>query len=262
VSCSEVGIRCRNWVGCSELTFATELCVLQQIWDSLPKLYCLQRICNLLPNCVSCSEVGIRCWCCIVCSEFPIRCQNWVDCSELTFAIELCVLQWIWGTLPKLYWLQRFFNSLSNCVSCSEVGIRCRSCIVYREFKICCQNWVDCSELTFATELCVLQRIWDSLPKLYWLQWIFNSLPNCVSCNEVGIRCQSCIVCSELEIRCWNWVDSSKLAFGAELCVLQRIWDSLPKLSWLQRINIHCRILCPAANLGFPAAIVLPAANL
>jgi hypothetical protein len=54
---------------------------------------------------------------CIVCSEFVNRCWNWVVCSKLVFPTELCVLQRIWGSLPKLYCMQQICNSLSK-LSC------------------------------------------------------------------------------------------------------------------------------------------------
>jgi hypothetical protein len=44
VLCSEISICCRNWVSCSELVFAVELCIVQRNSDSLPKLSLLQRI--------------------------------------------------------------------------------------------------------------------------------------------------------------------------------------------------------------------------
>jgi hypothetical protein len=63
-------------------------------------------------------------------------------------------------------------------------------------------------------------------------------------------------VAVELELAAAN------LRFAAEMCVWQRIqeslqklsWllricDSLPKLSFLQRISIRCRIVCLAVNL-------------
>jgi len=54
---------------------------------------------------------------CIICSEFVNRCWNWFVCSKLVFTVELCVLQWIWGSLPKLYCMQQICNSLSK-LSC------------------------------------------------------------------------------------------------------------------------------------------------
>jgi hypothetical protein len=65
------------------------------------------------------------------------------------------------------------------------------------------------------------------------------------------------MVCSEFQIRCWNWVVRNELTFGPQLCVLLQIWDSLSKMSWVQRINIRCWIICAAANLGFTAEVVL-----
>jgi len=158
-------------------------CVVRRIWGSLSKLNCQHRICNSLlklscfqhslQNCVVCSEFGIRCRSWIVCSEFVIRCWNWFFYSELTFTVELCVLQRIYNSLPKLSFV--------------------------------------CNKLTFAAKLCVVHQIWDSLPKLYCLQWI---------CNWLQI------------------------------------------LSCLKRINISCRIKCFAANLGFAAEVVLFVAKL
>jgi hypothetical protein len=52
------------------------------------------------------------------------------------------------------------------------------------------------------------------------------------------------VFCSEFVIRCRSWVVCSELAFVAKLCILQRICDSLPKLSCLQWISIRCRIVC------------------
>ena len=119
-----------------------------------------------------------------------LMCWNW-ECM-CVFMLKPCNPVGIW------WYFIMCWNWKCTHVFCSEFVIRCR-------------NWVGCSELTFTAELCVQQRIWDSLPKLYCLQWICNSLP---------------------------------------------------KLSCLQRINIHCRIVCPIANLGFTAEVVLSAANL
>ena len=67
MSCNEFVIRCRNWVVCNELAFTAK---------------------NVFHN------------------KFVIHCRKWVVCSELTFVAELCVLQWIWDSLLKLYCLQ------------------------------------------------------------------------------------------------------------------------------------------------------------
>jgi hypothetical protein len=91
-------------------------------------------------------------------------------------------------------------------VLCSEFVIHSWNCIVSSEIVIRCRNWIVCSELAFAAELCVLQRICDSLPKFSCLQRIHDSL--------------------------------------SKLCCLQQNYDSLPKLSCLQRIIIRCRIVC------------------
>jgi hypothetical protein len=77
-------------------------------------------------------------------------------------------------------------------------------------------------------KMCVVQRNCDLLPKLRQLQ-------------RISIRCRNWVVCSEFVIRCRNWVFCSELVFAAELCVVQRNCDSLPKLCRLQQISIRCR---------------------
>jgi hypothetical protein len=169
--CSEIVIRCRNWLGWSELTFTAELCVLQRIWDSLPKLNCLQWICNSLPKLSWVQRINIHCR--IVCSaanlgfatevelsaaKFVIRCRNWIVWSELTFAAELCVLQRIWDSLVKLYWLQWICDSLLELSSLQRISICCwKTCWLQRS-RIRCQNYSTSSETVFTAELCSLQR--------------------------------------------------------------------------------------------------------
>jgi hypothetical protein len=147
--CSEFKIYCRNWVVCSDSTFAAELCVLQQIWNSLPELSCVQRI-------------NIRCR--IVCSTVNL------------------------GFTPKLNCLQPL-NIHCRIVSCNKFGVHCLSCMVCIKFEIHYQNWVVCSELTFTAELCVFQWIWDSLSKFNCLKWICNSLSKLSCLQRINIRC-------------------------------------------------------------------------
>jgi hypothetical protein len=120
-----------------------------------------------------------------------------------------------------------------------------------------CQNCVGCSELAFAAELCVVQRNFDSLPKLCRLQRINNSLPSGVFCSELAIRCQSGVVYSK---------SLPKLSW------LQRNCDSLPKLSCLLRVSICCRNCGASSETVFAAKLAagsetvllpnwLPAAN-
>ena len=54
---SELVIRYRNGVGCSELTFSAESCVLQRIYDSLSKLCHSKRISIRCP--MMCSEANL-----------------------------------------------------------------------------------------------------------------------------------------------------------------------------------------------------------
>jgi hypothetical protein len=82
----------------------------------------------------------------------------------------------------------------------------------------------------------VSQQSGDSLPKLY--------------CPAVKLR-----FAAEVVLAAAN-------SHSLRNCVVQRIWDLLPKLFCLQRILIRCRIVYPAAKLGFPTEVVLYAANL
>jgi hypothetical protein len=144
---------------------------------------------------------------------------------------------------------------LPNYVSCSEFGIRCRSWIVYKEFVIHCWNLIVCSELMFATELCVLRWIWDSLPK-YKIELFAanNSLQNCVSSNEFRSRCRRWIVYNEFVIRCRNWVIYSELAFAAAK------YHSLPKLCANSEI-VFVAAVCSLQRTSFQSRTVQPAAN-
>jgi hypothetical protein len=63
---------------------------------------------------------------------------------------------------------------------------------------------------------------------------------------------------------CNEFVIAAEIELSAELCVsklycLQRICNSLPKLSCLQRINIRCRFVCSVVTLKFVAEVELSA---
>jgi len=119
----------------------------------------------------------------------------------------------------------------------AEIVTTCEVCVHAR-----CRNWVVCSELAFAVELCVLQRNCDSLPKLCRPQWIgihcriacsavnCDSMPKLSCLQRINIRCRNWVVCSEIVIRCRSCVVCSELTFAAKSCVLQRNYDSLSKL--------------------------------
>ena len=121
------------------------------------------------------------------------------------------------------------------------------NCVFYSEFVIRCWNWIVCSEFAFTAELCVLQRICDSLLKLSYLQ-------------RIRVRCQSCIFYSEIVTRCRNWVVYSELTFIAENV-------------WLQQSSINCRNygtnsetvfaaeLCSLQRTSFCCWIVWPTTN-
>jgi len=100
--------------------------------------------------------------------------------------------------------------------------------------RVHCQNYVVCSELVFLAESVLSAANPRSMLKLCCLQ-------------RTGVHFQKCVVSSKFVIRCQIWVLYSKLAFTAEsvlaaaswhsllkVCCLQRICDSLLKLSCLQ----------------------------
>jgi hypothetical protein len=92
--------------------------------------------------------------------------------------------------------------------------------------------------------------------------------------SESMIRCWDCIVYSKSVIRYRNWVVCNELTFAAEsvsavvnqrlllkVCVLQWICDSLSKVCWLQRINVHCWKCVVCSESAFAVERVLPVAN-
>jgi len=198
-------------------------------------------VCVLCWNLVTLYVLGLlqHVWCAfmpkfVLGNEFAIRCRNWVFWGELVFSAE-------WGVLQRIV--------------------------------ICCRNWVVCSGLAFAAEMYVLQRICDSLSELSRLQRNCDSLPKLRYLQRISIRCH--IACSaanlwfavEVEMSAaelWFAVEMcvlQQITFAAEMCVLQRNCDSLPKLSWLHRSSIRCRIASSTTNLWFAAEIELSAAK-
>jgi len=109
-------------------------------------------------------------------------------------------------------------------------------CVFYSEFVIPFRNWVVSSELRFASQLCVLQRIWNSLSKLSCLQ--------------------------QINIRCWIVCSLANLGFTAEVVWFVVNLKFTAEIEFLQQINIHCWIVCSAANLGFTAEVQLSPVNL
>jgi len=90
-------------------------------------------------------------------------------------------------------------------------------------------------------ESCVLQRIlWFAAE----VEWSAANLWFATVCSELAFAAKMCVlqrICDSLP----------------KLSCLQRICDSLPKLNWLLRISIHCWIACSAAKLWFAAEVVL-----
>jgi len=147
VLCSEIVIRCRNCVGCSELAFAAKT------ESFVAKLCVLQRIVIRCRNYVVCSELTIR-YRVAFCSELAIRCQSGVVCSK---------------SLPKLSWLQQNCDSLSKLSCLLRVSICCQNCgassetVVAAELAACSETVLAvelaaCSETVLAAELGSLQR--------------------------------------------------------------------------------------------------------
>jgi hypothetical protein len=127
-------------------------------------------------------------------------------------------------------------------------------------WKIMCWNWwFQC--------VCPARNCWKSICWNWWFQCVCVLLElsdswyvGIVTACEVCVHAKMCRL-QRISIRCRNWVVCSELTFAVELCVLQRNYDSLPKLSRLQRMNIRCRIGCSAEKMWFAAKTVSAAAN-
>jgi hypothetical protein len=59
----------------------------------------------------------------------------------------------------------------------------------------------------------------------------------------------ACVLLELSDSLCAGVVTTCVVCVHAKMCVGQRIYDSLPKLSLLQRIRIGCQIVCYAAKL-------------
>ena len=147
------------------------------------------------------------------------RCRSCVVRSELAFAVELHVLQWICGSLTKL------------------------------SFYI---------KLTFAAKTVSAAANDHSLPKLSCLQWNCESLLMLCRLQRVNIRCRI-VFCSEFVTRCRSCVIRSELTVVAEWRVIQRICDSLTKLSFCSQLTFAVETELSAAKLLIAADDVLSA---
>ena len=131
---SETVIRYQNCVGCSELAFAVELCVVRRNSDSLPKLCQLQRISiryrvvccaangDSLPKLCRLQRINNSLPSGVFCSELAIRCQSGVVCSK---------------SLPKLSWLQRNGDSLPKLWCQQRNSFCCRTGCLQRNSCRC-----------------------------------------------------------------------------------------------------------------------------
>jgi hypothetical protein len=133
------------------------------------------------------------------------------------------------------------------------ISVRCRKCVLYSEFVICCRNWVACNKSFFTTEsMCSIANLWFttkielpaanqcSLPKVCFLQRSCDSLPKLNCLQQISVHWWKCVFCSEPVIRCWNSVVYS------EWCCLQRI-------------SIPCRKCFSCSEVAFAAKIEMPA---
>ena len=183
---------------------------------SLPKVCCLQRICDSLSKLSCLRQNSIRCW-------------NCVGCSKLAFAAEIMLAAANEHSLLKLWRLQLICDSLSKLSCLPRISIHCQKCVFCSEFVIRCHNQVVCSKLAFTVEMVLSSVNQRPLLKVCCLQWICDLLPKSSCLQRIRIRCWSwivlqgisdhcrkCIDYSEIVIRCRNWVACSELAFAAE----------------------------------------------
>jgi hypothetical protein len=173
-------IHCWNCVNRSESSVCCriELSIANQY--SLPKVCCLQQICDSLLKLSCLRWISIHCRNCVVCSELTFAAKSVLSVVNLWFTIETELSAANQCSLPKVCVLQR-------------ISIRCRSCVVCSKSVIRCWNWVACGELAFTVKSALAATKWHSLPKLRRLQWnSFHcrivqptakqfSLPNCAA---------------------------------------------------------------------------------
>jgi hypothetical protein len=171
-----------------------------------------------------------------------------VFCWNLVTVYLLGLLQHVWCVfMPKCELGSEFAIRYRNWVFCSELVFAAEWGVLQR-IVIRCRNWVVCSELAFPVEMCVLQRIWESLPKLSWLLWICNSLPKLSFLQRISIRCR--IVCP-----------TAKLWFAAETEMSVANYHSLPKCVFCSEFVIHCRSLVVCSGILIRCRTELSAAN-
>jgi hypothetical protein len=152
---------------------------------------------------------------CVVSNEL-VPLSNGVACNE-SVSLSMC-------------YLQRISIRCRNWVVCSEFGVHCRIVCSTMNLGFAVEVVWSTTNLKFTTEIELFTANLKFAAEIELFAMNVNSLPYCVFHNKLGIHCRSCMVCSKFEIRCWNWVICSDLTFVVKLCVLQRIWDSLPKL--------------------------------
>ena len=151
-------IHCWNCVGCSELAFAAELCV-------------VQRNCDSLPSGVLCSEVVIRCRSWVGCSEIVIRCRNWVVCYELAFAAEIV------APAAKQFSLQNWLHAANQfSLPISTISLLGR-------------NDLNASN-NFMVWWCKIWNTWmwtyELLKQVWWRMWFKNT--NVLICDHWCLR--------------------------------------------------------------------------
>jgi len=176
-------------------------------------------------SCDDCAEIDAPD--CVLRSEILFRCRNWTCCSELIFAADLCVAQRNSVLLPQLNLLQRI-DICCRFVCCATkfffaaateppaaIWYSLPICVLRSEILFRWRNWTSCSDLIFATDLCVAQRNSVSLTQLNLLQ-------------RSDIRCRV--------VRC-----------AAKLWRQQRC-SSRCRTGSLRRTRSRCRIGQPAVN--------------
>jgi len=221
------------------------VCVLQWICDWLPKLSCLQRISFRCWKCVFCNEFVIRCWNWVLhneltfvaenvsCSEFVIRCRNWVGCSELAFTAEsVCFATNVWFAAEIV--LPAVNKHLLLMLCCLQrINVRCRKCVVCSKFVIRCRNGVVCSESESTTESVLsAANLWFPA-KTELSAANQRSLSKLCCLQQMSIRYRNGILCSEAASATESVLSTTNQCSLPNVCVMQRIFYSLSKLSCL-----------------------------
>jgi hypothetical protein len=136
---------------------------------------------------------------CVVCSESAFPAEIALSVMNQLSLPKVCVLLWICHSLPKLSCMQWISMHCWKCVFCSKFVIRYRNWVVYNGLAFAAESVCSAVNLWFAAEIELL----------------------------VANACSELTFTAEIVLSAVNQHPLLKV------CCLQRICNSLPKLSYL-----------------------------